>query len=271
MAELSARTDGKGDLSYSILNDELTKEFGEKGTGYNISDEDEEIWIIKVGNVEYNINNPNITQTPTEPTDEFDAIRTKIAKENGDCMIDIEGTIMSIETWNWEVVREGECQIIATYIEEEDNSPGASAYKNGSFNVDGTLKYKIPVLIKSNDVIYKMTSVGFGALYGLDNLKIIDIPNSVTSIGDYAFQWCTNLNTITIPNSVNFLGYRIFEECGNLKEINIPNSVVNTLGYIFFNWNSSQTINIQFKEEELPEGWEYDWNSDCNAIINYIE
>lgn len=54
---MSARTDGKGNLSYSKLNDELTKEFGAKGTGYTISDEDAEIWAIKVGNVEYNIEN----------------------------------------------------------------------------------------------------------------------------------------------------------------------------------------------------------------------
>lgn len=57
LAELSARTDGKGILTYSKLNDELTKEFGTKGTGYTISDEDEEIWTVKVGNVEYAIKN----------------------------------------------------------------------------------------------------------------------------------------------------------------------------------------------------------------------
>ena len=55
LAELSARTDGKGNLTYSKLNEELTKEFGEKGIGYIISDESDEIWTIKVKNVEYDI------------------------------------------------------------------------------------------------------------------------------------------------------------------------------------------------------------------------
>lgn len=55
LAELSARTDGKGDLIYSKLNEELTKEFGAKGTGYNISDESENPWKITVGDVEYDI------------------------------------------------------------------------------------------------------------------------------------------------------------------------------------------------------------------------
>lgn len=62
LAELDARTDGKGNLSYSKLNEELTKEFGEKGTGYTISDEDNEIWTIKVGNVEYNIEANKVEQ-----------------------------------------------------------------------------------------------------------------------------------------------------------------------------------------------------------------
>lgn len=57
LAELAARTDGQGELTYSNLNTELTKEFGEKGTGYNISDESENPWIITVENVPYEIFN----------------------------------------------------------------------------------------------------------------------------------------------------------------------------------------------------------------------
>ena len=56
LAELSARTFGEGNLTYSKLNEELTKEFGTKGTGYNISDESENPWKIIVGDVEYDIN-----------------------------------------------------------------------------------------------------------------------------------------------------------------------------------------------------------------------
>lgn len=64
LAELSAKVDGKGILTYSKLNEELTKEFGAKGTGYDISDETEEIWTVTVANVEYDIDNPS-SQTPT--------------------------------------------------------------------------------------------------------------------------------------------------------------------------------------------------------------
>ena len=55
LAELSAITSGEGNLTYPKLNEELTKEFGAKGTGYNISDESENPWKITVEDVEYNI------------------------------------------------------------------------------------------------------------------------------------------------------------------------------------------------------------------------
>ena len=57
LAELAARADTQGKLTYSNLNIELTKEFGEKGTGYNISDESENPWIITVESVQYEIFN----------------------------------------------------------------------------------------------------------------------------------------------------------------------------------------------------------------------
>ncbi len=65
LAELSARANGEGLLTYSALNTELTKEFGAKGTGYNISDETENPWVITVEDVTYEISNeenlPEIT------------------------------------------------------------------------------------------------------------------------------------------------------------------------------------------------------------------
>ena len=66
LAELAARTDGNGELTYPKLNSALTKEFGTKGTGYNISDESENPWKITVGSVEYDISHTN-TNTEVLP------------------------------------------------------------------------------------------------------------------------------------------------------------------------------------------------------------
>ena len=67
LANLAALTLGEGQLTYSNLNTELTKEFGEKGTGYNISDESENPWKIKVGNVEYDISHEENASTEIQP------------------------------------------------------------------------------------------------------------------------------------------------------------------------------------------------------------
>ena len=67
LAELAARTYGEGNLTYSKLNEELAKEFGTKGTGYNISDESENPWKITVGDVEYDISHGETAPTGIQP------------------------------------------------------------------------------------------------------------------------------------------------------------------------------------------------------------
>ena len=272
LAELSAMAEGKGILKYSSLNNELTKEFGDKGTGYNISDEDEEIWIIKVGNVEYNINNTNIVQNPTEPTDEFAALRKKIAMESGDCMIDEDGNIMSIDIWNWQPRLNGECSIGCQDV-DDDGLPVGSAYKSGEFLADGNLKYNIPVFIKSGDEIYKMTMIDYGSFYELTSLRKVKIPNSVKEIFDRAFEYCSNLSSITIPDSVTDIGYYTFSECTNITSITIQSSLKSkdNVGSAFAGWTSSQTINIHLKDGETQEDYEPGLLfQGCNAQINYL-
>ena len=66
LAELAARTYGQGELTYSKLNTELTKEFGAKGTGYNISEETENPWVVTVDKVTYEIIHTGIVQSSDE-------------------------------------------------------------------------------------------------------------------------------------------------------------------------------------------------------------
>lgn len=73
LAELAARTDGRGNLSYSTLNEELAKEFGAKGTGYNISDEIENPWVVTVGKVTYTIVNTGTAQPGDDGLQEITA------------------------------------------------------------------------------------------------------------------------------------------------------------------------------------------------------
>ena len=58
-----------------------------------------------------------------------------------------------------------------------------------------------------------VTTIGYRAFNGCDDLTSITIPNSVTTIENYAFQGCSGLTSITIPNSVTTIGYGAFQEC----------------------------------------------------------
>ena len=121
-----------------------------------------------------------------------------------------------------------------------------------------------------------VTSIGENTFYNCTGLTKITIPDSLTSIGYQAFCYCKSLTEITIPNGVTSIGENAFNNCTGLTKITIPDSVTNLAFSVFFGWTSSQIININFKENELPSGWNTDggsfsWKYGCNAQINYLE
>ena len=116
-----------------------------------------------------------------------------------------------------------------------------------------------------------VTNIENGAFYYCIRLTSIEISSSVTSIGSDAFEYCISLTNITIPNSVTSIGDYAFSGCSSLTNVTIPSNVTSMGDYVFYNWTSSQTINIQFKENEIPSGWDEDWNYKCSAKINYLQ
>ena len=161
----------------------------------------------------------------------------------------------------------------------------------------GTMEWTIENLVIPKEVdgkVVKTVDLYIGVAEGLYNLKTvvipdnvigirdeafsnctgltsITIPNSVTSIGKYVFSGCRGLTDITIPNSVTNIGTFAFYWCRGLTSITIPNNVTNIGNSVFYGWTSSQTINVQFKENELPNGWDTDWKNGCDATINYLQ
>ena len=59
LAQLAAMTNSDVNLDYEKLKIELAKEFGTEGTDWNISGKMSNPWIVTVGDVKYNINQPN--------------------------------------------------------------------------------------------------------------------------------------------------------------------------------------------------------------------
>lgn len=64
-----------------------------------------------------------------------------------------------------------------------------------------------------------ITTIGFWAFYGQEDLQPLTIPNSVTTISDGAFMFCDGLTSFFIPATVTTIGSDIFHSCSYMKEI----------------------------------------------------
>ena len=64
--------------------------------------------------------------------------------------------------------------------------------------------------IKSVVISDGVTSIGYRAFSGCNNMTSVSIPNSVTSIGGNAFYGCSSLTSISIPRSVGSIGLYAF-------------------------------------------------------------
>ena len=78
-----------------------------------------------------------------------------------------------------------------------------------------------------------ITSLGYGAFRGNDDLREINLPESLITIGPYAFSDCDGLTDITIPSSVTEIEYYAFSSCSHLRKVTLPDSVtfINTCAF----------------------------------------
>lgn len=110
---------------------------------------------------------------------------------------------------------------------------------------DNSIKY---VWIKNG-----VTSIGAYAFWTLpvdgvmDNLMIVEIPDSVTFIGEHAFDGCNNLQEITLPESITHIGSAAFANCTSLRKVTLPESVIKVGSGAFYNCSSLSSVMI-------PEG-----------------
>ena len=67
-----------------------------------------------------------------------------------------------------------------------------------------------------------VTSIGYGAFQGYENLESFNIPDNITSIEDNAFNECKSLTNVTLSESVTHLGSSVFDGCSDLTSV-LPN------------------------------------------------
>ncbi len=116
----------------------------------------------------------------------------------------------------------------------------------------------IPSTVTIDGIEYKVTSIGYHAIYEDSHVTEIVIPNTVTYIAKNAINaW--KLSHLEIPNSVTYIGNEAFYNCSSLISIEIPSSVT----YIGRNpFSASLTSIVVEKGNPI-----YDSRENCNAII----
>ena len=138
----------------------------------------------------------------------------------------------------------------------------------------------IPSSVTYNSNIYSVSSIGFTAFSGCNELTEVTIPSSVTYIGEFVFYDCRNLteilvsssnekfssengvlfdkdktiliiyparkndNSFTIPNSVTSIGDYAFTNCSSLTSVIIPNSVTSIGNSAFWHCNELTSVTI---------------------------
>ncbi len=103
---------------------------------------------------------------------------------------------------------------------------------------------------------YKVVALSDGALEGLDNVRVIRLPEELATVGDRAFAGCkaleeitfgtelysigkeaflgcTSLNTIVLPEHLDTLGEAAFSGCSALVEIALPSMITEIPAYLF--------------------------------------
>lgn len=141
-------------------------------------------------------------------------LKEKLQQVEGDAFIDSNGNIFDTDIYDTRIVDEESFSLYGDY------------YTGNSYHgniIDGNLEYEIPIYLKQDGKIYKLTEIGDYAFSWQNELMNISIPDSVTLIGENAFENCKKLVSVTIPQTVTLVERSAFYGCDNLIDITILN------------------------------------------------
>ena len=104
----------------------------------------------------------------------------------------------------------------------------------------------VPETVTNNGTEYSVTKIGGYAFKG-SAVTSVSMPEGITSIGFEAFSGCQNLESVALPESLTTLDYDAFNSCQSLKTIKIPSGVTAIPGSCFYCCSSLESVTI-------PEG-----------------
>lgn len=143
------------------------------------------------------------------------------------------------------ILRDSRLLDLGVEINITSDSSTLSSENGILFNKDKTELLRCP---KSKQGVYEIpssvTSIGYEAFSGCNNLRSVIIPSTMTSIDNSAFREFSGLTSLTIPNTITKIGPRAFMNCRRLKSITIPSSVTTLCESSFEGCDSLKSVDI---------------------------
>ena len=142
---------------------------------------------------------------------------------------------------------------------EEDRYAVITGCDTSTVPEDGTVN--VPEIIDG----YPVRKIGSKAMYGLENMKKLVIPESLESIGEKAFSNCTKLSEVSLSEGVSLIGQNAFANCialetfyvdpGNLYFASIDGVLFSKDGTTLIKYPAKRTIDGQQPSEyTVPAG-----------------
>lgn len=129
------------------------------------------------------------------------------------------------------------------YYNKISNTAVEVTYKeNHNASYSGTVNIPSQVAYEGNT--YSVTTIGYRAFFGCEDVTAVTIPTTVTKINSDAFRNCEGLTSLNLPTSVTSIGTSAFFGCRNVSSLTIPNSVHTIGGGAFYNCNGLKLLVI---------------------------
>lgn len=214
-----------------VVDDTLTNPDGDEKDASEQSTQQDE-WIDNEFD-EYDEEDPKPTVKPTVEevlaAEGEDASTVKagwVSADKRKCLIDQEGTILSIRIENGEVTIQGVINMMTSAVIIPDKIDGKPVTK----------------IAESAFMEEEMSSVV--------------IPDSVTVIGEKAFYECTDLTAIQLPKSLQKVGFNVFGNCTKLETITLDKTCKSYMvenGVLF---NKEKTELVKYPSGKTTESYQ---------------
>ena len=106
----------------------------------------------------------------------------------------------------------------------------------------------------SVDRFIPVTEIGEAALFNLDKITEVVIPNTVIRIERSAFAGCLELERVNFPEGLEAIGDLAFTNCAALTEAHLPDSVIELGAYVFEDCTSLVTASLPVGIHTIPSG-----------------